>query len=132
MSYDNKQHEQDDAILYAFELIRETVSAIDVGRILGLDINGHGRCRCPFHNGVDRNMMVYPGNRGYYCFVCHEHGDSIRLAKQLLGADYTYTDAAKWIDTTFQLGIFEKKTPTIRERIRMANRRARKSGGVTA
>lgn len=126
----SQQRTTNDAMLYAFELIRETVSALDVGRVLGLDINGHGRCRCPFHNGADRNMMVYPGNRGYYCFVCHEHGDSIRLAQRLLGDDYTYTDAAKWIDSTFQLNIYEKKTPSIRERIRMANRRARCTGGA--
>lgn len=118
----------DGEILNKYRLIRETVSAVDVGNILGMDINHQGRCRCPFHNGEDRNMRVYPGDRGFYCFVCHESGDCIKLAKQLLG-DCTYTDAAKWIDSTFHLNIFQNRNPSIRDRMRMA--RMKKAGGFS-
>lgn len=107
------EHEE---ILQKYSIIRETVSALDVGRMLRLDINSKGRCRCPFHNGADRNMMVYPGNRGFYCFVCHEFGDSIALAKKLLGDDCRYYDAARWIDEQFRLNLFANKQPTARER----------------
>ena len=109
-----------------YSIIRETVPAIEVGRVLGLDIDGKGRCRCPFHNGEDRNMKVYNSNRGFYCFVCHEHGDCIALARKLLSDDCRYHEAAKWIDDTFHLNVFEKKNPTVRER--GMNIRARKSG----
>ena len=118
-------------LLNKYRLIRETVSAIDVGRILGLDINNQGRCRCPFHNGNDRNMRVYPGNRGFYCFVCHESGDCIALAKQLLSGDCSYHDAAKWIDSTFHLNIFENKKPTIRDRMKRARFNKIRAGGIS-
>lgn len=105
-----------EALRYKYSIIRESVSAIDVGKALGLDINGKGRCKCPFHNGNDRNMRVYDGNRGYYCFVCHASGDCIALAKQLLSKGCRYNEAAEWIDRTFKLNVFENKTPSIRER----------------
>ena len=112
-----------------YAMVRECVSAIDICSVLGLDLDFHGRCRCPFHNGTDRNMKAYPGNRGFYCFVCHEHGDSIRLAQKLIGADCGYHDAAIWIDRTFHLNIFDNQKPTLRERVRQAELRARTHGG---
>ena len=106
-----------------YSTIRETVSAIDVGKALGLNINQHGRCQCPFHNGHDDNMKLYPGNRGYYCFVCHAGGDCISLAKQLLDNGTSYNEAARWIDSTFGLNLFSNVRPTFRQRIHSANRR---------
>ena len=108
-----------------YRTIRETVSAIDVGRTLGLQIDRNGRCSCPFHNGKDRNMRVYPGNRGFYCFVCHQSGDCIALAKGLLSNDCTYHEAARWIDSTFSLNLFETQQPSVRMRGRnlMAKKR---------
>ena len=122
MYEDNKQ---------IYSIIRESVSSIDVGRALGLQINQHGRCRCPFHNGHDENMRVYPGNRGFYCFVCHESGDCIALAKQLLSNGDNYYEAAKWIDSTFRLGLFEEVKPTIKQRNRQMARKFRKQGDST-
>ena len=120
MYEDNKQ---------IYRIIRESVSAIDVGRSLGLHINQHGRCRCPFHNGHDENMRVYPGNRGFYCFVCHEGGDCIALAKQLLPDNPNYYEAAKWIDTTFNLNLFSADDrPSIWERNKQMARRFQKRG----
>lgn len=111
-----------------YRIIRESVSAIDVARVLGIQVNQHGRCRCPFHNGHDMNMRIYPGNRGYYCFVCHAGGDCISLAKGLLSDCESYYDAAKWIDETFKLKLFEKETPSIRQRNKQMARKFRKSG----
>ena len=116
-------------IFLKYDMIRHSVSAVDVGKVLGLDINTKGRCRCPFHNGDDRNMMVYPGGRGFYCFVCHEFGDSIKLAQKLIGNGCTYHDAAVWVDKTFQLNIFENTKPSLRERIRRAELYKRRFGG---
>ena len=114
-------------LFYKYDQICETVSAREIGRVLGLDIDSHGRCRCPFHNGKDRNMVVYDnsnGHNGYNCFVCHANGNSIKFAQQILGEGYTYNDAARWIDVTFQLGILGNPTPTPRERRRRAELRA--------
>lgn len=30
-------------------------------------------------------MCLYPGDRGFYCFSCHAHGDATRLYQQALG-----------------------------------------------
>ena len=126
-NFGNQYHSNPD-LIYKYTLVRETVSAEEVGKVLGLDIDRHGRCRCPFHNGTDRNMKVYTGNRGFYCFVCHKGGDCITLAKELLAEDCTYTDAAKWIDRTFQLNIFENKKPSVHERYRRSNLRTTRTG----
>lgn len=114
-----------ETLFLRYDIIRQAVSCVDVARAVGLQPDAHGRCRCIFHNGQDRNMKVYPGDRGYYCFVCHAHGDCIRLAKQALGEGSTYTQAARWIDDTFGLNVFEKKQPTLRERIRRAEMQKR-------
>lgn len=121
----------DSELLNKYRIIRETVSSIDIGRMLGLDINNQGRCRCPFHNGEDRNMRVYPGNRGYYCFVCHASGDCISLAKQLLSNGCSYHSAAVWIDCTFHLNVFVNKKPSIRDRMRMAKFKRVRAGGIS-
>lgn len=114
-----------------YAIIRGSVSAMDVGKMLGLDIDQHGRCRCPFHHGHDRNMRVYPGNRGYYCFVCHAGGDCISLAKELISEDCNYYEAAKWIDTTFGLHLFDEDTPSVKQRSRQMESRARRKARVT-
>lgn len=85
------------------DLIKANVSAIDAGRMLGLDINRDGRCPCPFHNGVDKNMKLYNGEKGFHCFVCHEHGDVIALVRKMNNS--TFTEAIQWLSDAFHLGI---------------------------
>ena len=88
---------------YATDLIRRSVSAVDAGRALGLDINHSSRCKCPLHGGADYNMRLYDGDRGYYCFVCHARGDVIGLVEGVLGC--TFTEAVKWLSDAFNLGV---------------------------
>ena len=85
------------------EIVRNSVSTIEVGKALGLNVDMHNRCSCPFHNGRDRNMRLYDGNRGFYCFVCHKSGDCISLVKGV--TECSYADAARWISETFRLGL---------------------------
>jgi DNA primase len=123
-------------VLAKYELIRQSVSAIDVGVALGLEINSKGRCRCPFHNGHDNNMRLYPEDRGFYCFVCHESGDCIKLAQKMMedtAGKCTYRDAAGWIDDTFHLSVFfTDGKPSIRERARRIRTRKTCAGGNKA
>lgn len=116
-----------DAFRFSCEIIRKSVSALTVGKALGLEPGRDGRCRCPFHNGHDRNMKLYDRDRGFYCFVCHKGGDCIALAKQLIGNNCTYGDAARWIDETFRLGAFQAYRRPY-ERVRRANARAFRKG----
>lgn len=111
------------------EAIRNSISTIDVAKALGLNLDRHGRCSCPFHHGTDRNMKCYPGNRGYYCFVCHKGGDCISLVQGVV-PDIGYADAMWWINDYFKLGYSkETKKPSIRQRARRAMIRSA-TGGV--
>ena len=106
--------------------VRNSVSTLEVARALGLNVDRHGRCSCPFHQGVDRNMKIYEGNRGYYCFVCHKGGDSISLVTGVVPG-CSYLDAMWWINDQFQLGFRqEREKPNIYQRNRAAKIRQRK------
>ena len=83
------------------DAIKQTVSARDAAEALGLECDRHGRCACPFHNGTDRNLKLYAGDRGYYCFVCHAHGDVISLVRGVTGG--TFTDAVNWLCEAFHI-----------------------------
>lgn len=86
------------------DIVRNSVSAIEVGKALGLNVDRHYRCSCPFHHGQDRNMKLYEGNRGYYCFVCHKGGDCISLVTGVVPG-CSYMDAMWWINDEFGLGL---------------------------
>ena len=83
--------------------IRNSVSAVDVGKALGLNVDRYGRCSCIFHNGHDSNMKLFPGNRGFTCFVCHETGDVIKLVQQYYGT--SFKESLTWLNDTFRLGL---------------------------
>ena len=112
------------------DAIRNAVSAIDVGKALGLNVDMHGRCSCPFHSGKDRNMKLYDGNRGYYCFVCHKGGDCISLVQGVV-PDIGYVDAMWWVNDQFGLGFRQKhEKPSIRQRAARAKVSSRIGGGA--
>ena len=46
----------------------------------------HNRIRCPIHNGTDRNLLIHQDH--FYCFVCNEGGDVIRLVRHIFGCDF--------------------------------------------
>lgn len=105
--------------------VRNSVSALDVAKALGLNVDRYGRCACPFHRGQDRNMKCYDGNRGFYCFVCHEGGDCIHLVQGV--AECGYVDAMWWVNDQFGLGFRrEQEKPSIYQRERAGKIRQRK------
>lgn len=83
--------------------IKQSVSALDVGHALGWDIR-RGRCKCPLHNGDGYNMKLYPGNRGYMCWVCKSAGDVISLVRNYY-SDMSYKQCLQWFSDTFHLGL---------------------------
>ena len=106
--------------------IRNSVPTIDVARALGLNVDRHGRCSCPFHHGTDRNMKVWDGNRGYYCFVCHKGGDCISLVQGVV-PDIKYVDAMWWVNDQFGLGYRSKsEKPSIMYRARRSQFKAKR------
>ena len=86
----------------AVQTIKDSVSALDVGEALGLEIR-HGRCRCPIHGGSDFNCVLYKGDRGYYCHVCKSGGDVISFVREYNKT--SFKESIAWIDGTFSLGL---------------------------
>ena len=103
--------------------ICKTVSAREAGKRLGLDVDGHGRCACLVHNGHDRNCKLFEGDKGFYCYVCHESGDVIKLVQTVLNC--TFPEAVKWLSDEFRLGV-DIDAPVDREALRRARKRAKK------
>ena len=85
-------------------IIRDRVSAQEVGRMFGLEFGRDGRCKCPFCGSRRKDTLrLYPGNRGYYCFSCHAGGDSFRLWREMTGDGFR--EAVKNMNDTFGLGL---------------------------
>ena len=86
----------------AAQTVKNSVSAMDVGEALGLEIR-HGRCKCPLHGGNDFNCVLYKGSRGYYCHVCKSGGDVIKFVQEYHNA--SFKDSIAWFNDTFHLGL---------------------------
>lgn len=97
-----KKKTKDEWAVYA-DTVKENVSALDVGRALGLEIR-RGRCKCPIHGGHDYNCVLYPGNRGFACHVCKAGGDVIQLVRKTIPG-MTFPDALRWFNAMFNLGM---------------------------
>ena len=72
----------------------------------------HNRIPCPIHNGTDRNLLLH--NDHFYCFVCGEGGDVIRLVRHIFQC--SFTDALKRLNTDFCVGLPLGTKPTDAER----------------
>lgn len=83
--------------------IRHSVSALEAGRAMGLQVDRHGRCACPVHTGVDRNCKLYDGDRGFHCFVCGASGDVIKLVEYVQNC--SFLSAVEWLNSAFHLGL---------------------------
>lgn len=71
------------------DIIRARVPADELGKDYGLQVGRDGRCRCIFCDGERGDTLrLYPGDRGYYCFRCHNSGDVIRLYQALTGCGF--------------------------------------------
>ena len=107
----------------AARMIKMSVSALDAAKALGLEPDRYGRCRCPIHGGQDRNMKLFGGTRGFYCFVCHSGGDVMDLVCSVNRCD-TRT-AVAWLNDAFRLGL-ENDSAEAREAARRAAERRKR------
>lgn len=119
----------DEDMRYVCDVIRGSVSAYDAGKMLGLAPGHDGRCRCFFHGGDRKNLKLYGPGKGYYCFVCHEHGDVIRLVMGY--SKCSFMEAIEWLNDAFQLHLdLQRDDPYSRRRRAesYARRREREHG----
>ena len=83
--------------------IKQTVSMDDVCAQYGIAVNRQHKALCPFHTDNHASMHVYPGERGFHCFVCEAGGSVIDFVKQYFGLDYH--GAIEKINNDFHLGL---------------------------
>ena len=60
------------------------VSIIDVvkDRVALVKRGKNYYCSCPFHNEKTPSMVLYPETNSYYCFGCHESGNSLKFIEK--------------------------------------------------
>lgn len=86
-----------------FSRIAESVPMAAVAERYGFEVNRSGDMLCPFHNDSRPSLHVYPGARGWYCFVCGEGGDVIDFVSKLY--NISLRQAAIRLDNDFGLGL---------------------------
>lgn len=108
----------------AAAVIKSTLTMAAVADKYGLSVNAAGFCKCPFHgNGTERtaSMKIYPGQRGWHCFGCHEGGSIIDFVMRFF--DLPFRDAVKKLNADFGLGLSMEK-PNREEMRRLAIQQA--------
>ena len=95
--------------------IKSRVSALDVCRQYGVDVNRAGFTRCLWHNEKTASLKIYPGDRGFFCFGCHASGSALDLVMKLF--DESVGDACKRLNADFRLGLVREGNVSNAERI---------------
>lgn len=70
------------------ETIKQSISMLDICHQYGIQVNRAGFACCPIHGEKSPSMKVYPGNKGWHCFGCHQGGDVIAFVRQYFGLDF--------------------------------------------
>lgn len=83
-----------------FDVVRQAISAREAAEVYGLDINQHGKARCPWHDDR-RPSLSFKGN-WCRCFACNNGGSAIDLTAQLYGI--TPLEAANKLNEDFHIG----------------------------
>ena len=97
------------------EIIKQSVSMIDVLNFYGLRPNRRGFIPCPFHREKTASFKAYPKDKGFYCFGCGESGDVIDFVVKYFNLNFI--EALKKLNDDFNLGLdININTPIARTR----------------
>ena len=86
----------------------KSISMQSIAERYGFKVNKNGQTCCPFHSDSHPSMKVYPGDRGWYCFVCNQGGDVVSFIAKLFSL--SRPEAAKKICSDFGLCEYEFKS----------------------
>jgi hypothetical protein len=100
------------------ETIRQRVTMLDVTKEYGIAVSRAGYACCPFHSEKTGSLRIYPGDRGWYCWGCHAHGDVIDFVARYFNLDFK--GALARLDSDFHLGLPLDYEPTPQERLAAA------------
>lgn len=89
-----------------FSQIKASLTMSDVVEHYGFEVS-RGVMLCPFHDDRKPSLKVYPGSRGWYCWVCDEGGTVIDFVAKLFHLNAR--QAAIRLDNDFRLGLSTKK-----------------------
>ena len=95
-----------------FQEIKETIPLYDIAASYGIQLNRSNMCSCPFHEERTPSMKIH--DKGFCCYGCGEHGDTIKFVQKLFGLENPL-DAAHKINEDFHLGIDVSRRPTVSE-----------------
>lgn len=90
-----------------FSQIKKRLTMADIAARYGFEVNRAGDMLCPFHNDSKPSLHVYPGSRGWWCFVCSEGGTVIDFVAKLFHVNAR--QAAIRLDNDFHLGLSTEK-----------------------
>ena len=90
--------------------IKESVPMEQAAQRYGFPIDRQGRIHCPFHDDQTPSLRLYPGARGWWCFVCNEGGSVIDFVAKLYGLPPL--EAARKLDADFHLGLADAPPPS--------------------
>ncbi len=107
-----------------FTRIKELVPMEQAAQRYGFPIDRQHRIRCPFHDDRNPSLRLYPGARGWWCFVCNEGGSVIDFVAKLYGLPPL--EAAKKLDADFHLGLTDAPPPSRRALRRQEHERLMK------
>ena len=62
--------------------VRQSVTMKQLATAYGYKIHRSGMICCPFHDDKKPSMKIYDGDKGYYCFVCHNGGSIFNFVMQ--------------------------------------------------
>lgn len=96
-----------------FREVRERVTAEDVARHYGIEIDRHGKALCPFHRDRHPSMTFRHGR--YRCWSCQASGSSIDLTAHLLSLDAL--GAVRELNHAFALCLPVDRPPTATENL---------------
>lgn len=85
------------------QTIKQSVTAIQAAHALGIQVDRNGRCCCLWHTDKHPSMKLYDGDRGCYCFSCHNGGSVIDMVQQANSC--SFWDAIEWLNSAFRLGL---------------------------
>lgn len=85
------------------QTIKQSVTAIQAAQALGIQVDRNGRCCCLWHTDKHPSMKLYDGDRGCYCFSCHNGGSVIDMVQQANSC--SFWEAIDWLNSAFHLGL---------------------------
>lgn len=91
-------------------LVKDSVSMIDLAKVLGFKVDRAHFTACPFHSGDNTaSMKLYGDKKGFYCFGCHRGGNIFNFTMDYLKMDFE--PAVRYIAGAFKIPLSDPTQP---------------------